>query len=58
MESRRELTDLHRLTLSAPMRLVLRALFRAASQTGLENRLFAVARATDSPIRSTRPPSG
>jgi SAM-dependent methyltransferase len=47
VESRRELTDLDRLALSPPMRLVLRTLFRAARQTGLENRLFAVARATD-----------
>jgi SAM-dependent methyltransferase len=47
VESRRELTDLDRLALSPPMRLVLRTLFRVARRTGLENRLFAVARATD-----------
>jgi SAM-dependent methyltransferase len=58
VESRRELTDLRRLTLSAPMRLVLRALFQAARRTGLENRLFAVARASDSSIGSTRTPPG
>ncbi len=58
VECRRELTDLRRLTLSPPMRLVLRTLFQAARPTGLENRLFAVARATDSPIGSTRAPSG
>ncbi len=57
VESRRELTDLRRLTLSAPMRLVLGALFRAARTTGLENRLFAVAQATDSPVGSTWAPS-
>jgi SAM-dependent methyltransferase len=47
VESRRELTDLDRLALSPAMRLVLRTLFRAARRTGLENRLLAVARATD-----------
>jgi len=41
---RRELTDLRRLTLSRPTRLVLQALFLAARLSGLENRLFAVAR--------------
>ena len=40
---RRELTDLRRLTLSPPMRLVLGALFAAARLTGLENRIFAIA---------------
>jgi 2-polyprenyl-3-methyl-5-hydroxy-6-metoxy-1,4-benzoquinol methylase len=39
----RELTDLRRLTLSLPKRVLLRALFRVARWTGLENRLFAVA---------------
>jgi SAM-dependent methyltransferase len=58
VECQRELTDLRRLSLSAPMRLVLRALFQAARFTGLENRLFALARATDAPIGSTRTPSG
>ncbi len=42
---RRELTDLRRLTLAPPMRLVLQALFAAARVLGRENRLFAVARA-------------
>jgi len=41
---RRELTDLRRLTLAPPMRLVLHALFVAARVLGRENRLFAVAR--------------
>ena len=41
----RELTDLRRLELSLPARLAVRGLFRAACWTGLENRLFAVARA-------------
>ena len=40
---RRELTDLRRLSLSPPMRLVLKSLFAGARLTGLENRLFAVA---------------
>ena len=40
----RELTDLRRLTLSPPTRVALRALFRIAGWTGLENRLFALAR--------------
>jgi len=39
----RELTDLQRLTLPAPVRLGLRAMFQVARWTGLENRLFAVA---------------
>jgi SAM-dependent methyltransferase len=42
---RRELTDLRRLALSPPTRLLLRGLFVAARLTGLENRLFVVARA-------------
>ncbi|MFP8874610.1 MAG: class I SAM-dependent methyltransferase [Myxococcota bacterium] len=41
---RRELTDLRRLTLSPPMRLVLQGLFLGARLTGLQNRLFALAR--------------
>jgi len=45
-ELRRELTDLRRLTLSPPMRLILQALFVAARALGRENRLFAVARPT------------
>jgi SAM-dependent methyltransferase len=40
----RELTDLRRLTLAPPVRLAVRALFQVAKWTGLENRLFAVAR--------------
>ena len=43
----RELTDLRRLTLSLPMRLALRVLFRLGAWTGLENRLFAVSRRPD-----------
>jgi len=47
-EMRREETDLRRLTLSVPMRAVLRTLFGLGRLTGLQNRLFAVARdATD-----------
>ena len=42
---RRESTDLRRLTMSPPMFMVLRVLFAAARVLGLENRLFAVARA-------------
>lgn len=41
----RELTDLRRLSLSPAARLVLQALFLTARATGLENRLFAIARA-------------
>jgi 2-polyprenyl-3-methyl-5-hydroxy-6-metoxy-1,4-benzoquinol methylase len=41
---KRELTDLRRLTLAPPMRLVLQILFGCARLTGLENRLFAIAR--------------
>lgn len=40
----RELTDLRRFTLRPIVRIGLQALFRVASWTGLENRLFAVAR--------------
>lgn len=47
-ELRRELTDLRRLSLSLPTRLLLHALFGAARISGLENRLFAVAHATGS----------
>jgi SAM-dependent methyltransferase len=39
----RELTDLRRLTLSLPMRLILRALLGVGRLTGLENRIFAIA---------------
>ena len=42
---RRELTDLRRLTMSPPMLMLLRMMFAAARVLGLENRLFAVARA-------------
>jgi 2-polyprenyl-3-methyl-5-hydroxy-6-metoxy-1,4-benzoquinol methylase len=41
----RELTDLRRLSLTPPARLVVRSLFQVARWTALENRLFAVARA-------------
>jgi SAM-dependent methyltransferase len=40
-----EATDLGRLHLSSAMRLVLRALFGVARWTGLQNRLFVIARA-------------
>ena len=40
----RELTELRRLSLSPAKRIVLEALFAAARLTGLENRLFAIAR--------------
>jgi 2-polyprenyl-3-methyl-5-hydroxy-6-metoxy-1,4-benzoquinol methylase len=40
----RELTDLRRLTLSLPMRTALRALLGLGRLTGLENRIFAIAR--------------
>jgi 2-polyprenyl-3-methyl-5-hydroxy-6-metoxy-1,4-benzoquinol methylase len=40
-----EATDLRRLALSAPKRLVLHTLFAVGRATGLDNRLFAVARA-------------
>jgi len=43
----RELTDLRRLTLAAPVRLALGGLFRVARWTGLENRLLGVACPTD-----------
>ena len=49
----REETDLGRLTLSPPMRLVLRGLFAVGRVLGLENRLFALARA---PERQNRQP--
>src|SRR5262249_16051835 len=41
----RELTELRRLSLSPAVRVLLEALFAAARLTGLENRLFAIARA-------------
>ena len=41
----RELTDLRRLSLSPAARLVLETLFLVSRVTGLENRLFAIARA-------------
>lgn len=40
----RELTELGRLTLGRPIRLALEAAFWLARRTGLENRLFAIAR--------------
>jgi SAM-dependent methyltransferase len=58
VESRRELTDLRRLALSPPTRLLLHTLFGVARVTGLENRLFVVARAAGSRLSSTRGPSG
>jgi SAM-dependent methyltransferase len=47
VEMQRELTDLRRLTLSPPMRLILQSMFVGARILGLENRLFAIARASD-----------
>ena len=46
----RESTDLRRLTLSAPMRLLLRALLAVGRMTRLENRIFAIARADARPV--------
>ena len=43
--TKRELTDLRRLTLAPSARLVLQVLFAAARLSGLENRLFCLARA-------------
>jgi 2-polyprenyl-3-methyl-5-hydroxy-6-metoxy-1,4-benzoquinol methylase len=43
-QMKRELTDLRRLTLSPAIRGVLQSLFALARLTGLENRLFVVAR--------------
>jgi 2-polyprenyl-3-methyl-5-hydroxy-6-metoxy-1,4-benzoquinol methylase len=40
----RELTDLRRLTLAPPTRLLLSTLFALGRLTGLENRIFAIAR--------------
>ena len=42
-----ESTDLRRVTMPAPVRLGVRALFALARHTGLQNRLFALARARD-----------
>jgi len=47
VDMERELTDLRRLTLHPAMRLVLQGMFGAARMLGLENRLFALARARD-----------
>jgi len=46
VELTREETDLRRLHLSPAARLVLRTLFAAGRLSGLENRLFAIARGT------------
>jgi SAM-dependent methyltransferase len=43
IERDRDVTDLRRLDMKLPMRLVLSALFRVARLTGGENRLFAIA---------------
>jgi len=45
VHSERQNTDLRRLTLGAPTRLMLRGLLAMARITGLENRIFAIARA-------------
>jgi hypothetical protein len=59
VESRRELTDLRRLSFSPAMRWVLHALFAVGRAAGLENRLFVVARAMPAPAQnSTRAASG
>lgn len=42
-----EVTDLRRLTLNPVMRGILLAMFAVAKRTGLENRIFAMARARD-----------
>jgi 2-polyprenyl-3-methyl-5-hydroxy-6-metoxy-1,4-benzoquinol methylase len=52
----RELTDLRRLTLSLPMRLALRALLRIGRATGLENRIFAIARDAADAAPGRNPP--
>jgi SAM-dependent methyltransferase len=49
IHSARELTDLRRLTLSPATRLALRGLFGIARLTGLENRLFTIARSIGDP---------
>jgi SAM-dependent methyltransferase len=45
VEMSKELTDLRRLTLSPPIRLVLEGMFVMARALGLENRIFTIARA-------------
>lgn len=50
LELARELTDLERLTLSPPMRGVLRLMFLASRVLGRENRLLSVARAAPDPV--------
>jgi 2-polyprenyl-3-methyl-5-hydroxy-6-metoxy-1,4-benzoquinol methylase len=47
VEIKREMTDLRRLTLSPFMRAVLESLFLVARGFGLENRLFAIAKARE-----------
>jgi SAM-dependent methyltransferase len=51
LDVRGELTDLRRLTLTPAVRMVLRTLFLVSRLTGLENRLFAVARVALEPSR-------
>jgi 2-polyprenyl-3-methyl-5-hydroxy-6-metoxy-1,4-benzoquinol methylase len=48
VHSERQNTDLRRLTLGTPTRLMLRGLLGLARLTGLENRIFAIARALPS----------
>jgi 2-polyprenyl-3-methyl-5-hydroxy-6-metoxy-1,4-benzoquinol methylase len=52
IETRRELTDLRRLSLGPATRVVLELLFALARMTGLENRIFTVARAANAPART------
>ena len=54
VQMERELTDLQRLNLSPPMRLVLELLFLLSRWSGRENRLFSIARAAtlDSAVRA------
>jgi len=54
VESRLELTDLRRLALPPATRLLLHGLFGVARVTGLQNRLFVVARAAEPRSGSTR----
>jgi len=56
VESRRELTDLQRLTLSPAVRLGLEALFGAARLIGRENRIFSVARPVATPSQDASRP--
>lgn len=54
VHSERQNTDLRRLTLGAPTRLLLRGLLGLARLTRLENRIFAIARAAEPSPRAPR----